>query len=254
MSKPDSILQEVDDAARALARRMIGTARHGALAVLEAGSGHPVASRVSVAPDIDGTPVILVSSLAPHTAALDADARCSLLLGEPARGDPLAHPRISVLGSARRIARGTADDDRVRARFLARHPKAALYAGFADFAFFRIELSRASLNGGFGRAWSLTRDDLIASRDPAHLSDLAAAERDAVSQMNTAHADSIALCATGPGKGRTGDWRIVSIDPLGFEMMAGERVERLEFEAPLTDAAALRPALLTLADRLRRDL
>ena len=112
---------------------------------------------MAVATDIDGTPVILVSTLSAHTAALDADPRCSLLVGEPGKGDPLAHPRIthrlqrSAAGT--RNARGT----RVRRRYLNRHPKAELYAGFADFAFFRLEPRGASLNGGFGRAYRLSR-------------------------------------------------------------------------------------------------
>lgn len=128
MGTLDSPLQPVDETARTLARRLVRTARFGALAVLEPDGGHPYASRAAVAPDIDGVPVMLLSSLAPHTVALDADPRCTLLLGEPGRGDPLAHPRISVVGLARRLPRATQADVRVRGRFLARHPKAERYA------------------------------------------------------------------------------------------------------------------------------
>src|SRR5690606_37781000 len=83
MSTRDSLLQSVDDESRALARRLVRTARFGTLAVLEPGSGHPYASRAAVATDIDGVPVMLLSALSPHTAALDVDPRCTLLLGEP---------------------------------------------------------------------------------------------------------------------------------------------------------------------------
>ena len=40
-----------------------------------------------------------------------------------------------MIGRAERTA-----DERVRERFLARHPKAKLYAGFGDFSFWRLEI------------------------------------------------------------------------------------------------------------------
>jgi putative heme iron utilization protein len=157
---PGDGLRPVDDEARALARRLLATAGQGALAVIEADSGHPLASRVAFALDDDGAPLILTSALAAHTPALMADPRCALLVGEPGRGDPLAHPRMTLQGTAQRLARDSAEGRRARERYLQAHPKAALYADFGDFAFWRIEPRRASLNGGFGRAWVLSAADL----------------------------------------------------------------------------------------------
>jgi hypothetical protein len=97
--------QPVDDDALALTARLLRNNGHGTLAVLEAGTGHPLASRTSFACDADGTPIILISGLAAHTPALRADPRCSLLAGEPGGGDPLAHPRITLIGRARCLAR-----------------------------------------------------------------------------------------------------------------------------------------------------
>jgi putative heme iron utilization protein len=158
-ARPDPF-RPVDEAARALARRLLADARHGALATLEPGSGDPMASRVAVALDEDGAPLLLMSSLSAHSVALDVDSRASLLVGEPGAGDVLAHPRLSVSGHGRRLGRGTPAAGRARARWLAAHPKAALYVDFGDFAFWRLEPVRASLNGGFGRAYRLTADDL----------------------------------------------------------------------------------------------
>ena len=165
MSEPEPgegrrTLREVDGDAIALAARLLRSARHGTLAVLEAGGGHPLASRTAFACDTDGAPIILVSRLAAHTAALEADPRCSLLVGEPGSGDPLAYPRMTLIGRARPLERGAAEGARARERFLAAHPKSALYADFADFSFWRIAIERASLNGGFGRAWLLEGDPL----------------------------------------------------------------------------------------------
>jgi putative heme iron utilization protein len=162
-------LRPVDDAARALARRLLAEAPHGALATLEPGTGHPLATRCAVALDAHGAPLLLLSSLAEHTAALAADGRCALLLGEPGAGDPLAHPRLTVLGTAARLGPGSPEHAQARARWLVRHPKAALYVDFGDFAFWRVEPARASLNAGFGRAYRLAASDLLSlPAAPAH--------------------------------------------------------------------------------------
>ena len=160
--RPDPV-RPADEEARALARRLLAGARHGALATLEPGSGHPLASRSAVALDADGAPLLLLSALSAHFGALEADPRCSLLVGEPGEGDPLAHPRLTVTGVARRLERGAPEAARVRERWLAAHPKAALYVDFADFAFWRLEPQRGSLNGGFGRAYRLGPQDLLSA-------------------------------------------------------------------------------------------
>jgi putative heme iron utilization protein len=50
----------------------------------------------------------------------------------------------------------------LRAHWLKGHPKAALYIDFADFAFVRLTPESALLNGGFGRAFRLSPEDLRA--------------------------------------------------------------------------------------------
>lgn len=161
-----ALRQPVDEEARALAQRLLHGARYGALATLDPASGHPLASRVALATDVDGAPLILISALSAHTGALLADPRCSLLCGEPGRGDPLAHPRVTLVARARRIDRADeAAHTRVRRRYLARQPKARLYADFGDFAYWRLEVERASLNGGFGRAYELTATDVLPTVD-----------------------------------------------------------------------------------------
>jgi len=49
-------------------------------------------------------PIFLISNLSLHFAALEVDARASLLLGEPDKGDPFAHPRMTVTGRVARAA------------------------------------------------------------------------------------------------------------------------------------------------------
>lgn len=244
MTKKD-VLQPVDDAVRRAAKTFLRGARHGALATLDPASGTPMASRVSLATDADGAPVFLISQLSGHFGALEADPRASLLLGEPGKGDPLAHPRITVYGRAERTE-GDARA-RLRGRFLARHPKAALYADFGDFAFWRMTLEGASFNGGFGKAHAMTGADLIAPIDPA----LMAMEADAVAHMNDDHLDAITLYATTLAGAPEGAWRLACLDLEGLDLVDGDAVARLWFDPPLGSADELRPRLVALAKRAR---
>jgi heme iron utilization protein len=136
---------------------LIGAAKTATLATLEAGSGHPYASLVTVGLDETGEPVLLLSRLARHTTNLDADSRASLLFDvrEQAVGDPLTLGRVTVMGRAVPTARPGA-----AARFLARHPEAQMYAGFADFRFFSVSVERAHFIGGFGRIVEIGGDEL----------------------------------------------------------------------------------------------
>ncbi len=153
------VLRDTDDQARHQARDLIMTARFAAMAVIDPETGYPNSSRVLTATDGSSLPVILASRLAAHTKGLLASPRCSLLFGEPGKGDPLAWPRISLQCDALPVHTDDPERPHLRARFLRRHPKAALYVDFPDFIFFRLIPVAASLNGGFGRAYALTAAD-----------------------------------------------------------------------------------------------
>lgn len=141
-SKDQSVLRDTDEEARHLARMLVRGARHMALAVLDPTSGFPSASRVLTGTDLDGVPVILVSALSGHTKGLAGDPRCSVLAGETGKGDPLAHPRITVQCIAEKKERDSPVHLRIRQRFLDRHPKAKLYIDFPDFYSFALFRSR----------------------------------------------------------------------------------------------------------------
>lgn len=154
-------INTTDDTARALARDLIASARFGALGVIDPDTGGPMVSRVAVVPDQAGMPMSLVSDLSHHTKALKADPRCSLLLGEPGgKGDPLTHPRITLIATAQFIRHGAPEHEKLAAQFLRHQPKAKLYIGFADFQILRFDIGVAHLNGGFGKAFVLTPNDL----------------------------------------------------------------------------------------------
>lgn len=245
MTDKPSVLRDTDDDARKLARTLLRSARSAALAVLEPGeNGFPFVSRALIGIDIDGTPVILVSKLSTHTQALAEDNRCSLLVGDVGKGDPLVHARMTVQCLAEKLERDDSRHPLLRERFLRRHPKAELYVDFPDFAFFRLVPQRASLNGGFGRAYALDgRDLMIAS--PA-IADLAAMEGRAIDHMNSDHADAATRYAKAFCKSTEDGWTITAIDAAGLDLSLGDKLKRLEFDEPLRAAADLRPLLVRL--------
>jgi len=149
-------IRPTDDEARALAQSLIETARFGALGVIDPETGAPMVTRIAVVPGPDGLPLTLISTLSSHTEALDANPSCSLLLGEPgAKGDPLTHPRLTLQCRAE-----LADKMELKGHYLRLYPKAQLYYDFGDFRLMQLTPVAALLNGGFGKAYRLTPEDL----------------------------------------------------------------------------------------------
>ncbi|MBM6580617.1 HugZ family protein [Microvirga sp. BT689] len=239
----------VDDEARALAKNLMRTVRSGALATNDGETGMPFASLVQVGTDLDGSPVILTSQLSVHTRLLDADPRCSLLLSAIGKGDPLAHPRLTLLAKAHRLERESDEARNIRRRYLLQHPKAELYVDFPDFAFWRLGVASGSLNGGFGRAYRMGKKDLLA--DLSELFDFYDFEAQAIEHMNDDHADAVALYATQLCGAREGAWRLIGIDPEGIQMALVDEILRLPFPKALTGPHEVRPMLIRLANEAR---
>lgn len=163
MSEPPKAtdpIRPTDDDACALAWSLIDGARFGALGVIDPETHGPMVARIAIVPGTDGLPMTLISTLSSHTAALDANPVCSLLLGEPgAKGDPLRHPRLTLQARAE-----PADKVALKAHYLGHYPKARLYYDFTDFRLIRFAPLAGLLNGGFGKAFRLTPSDLNRDR------------------------------------------------------------------------------------------
>jgi len=227
-----------------LGRELLREIRSGALATLGTDTGHPFASLVTVATDHDGSPLLLLSRLAGHTLNLEGDPRASILLSQTGKGDPLAHPRLTVMGRAER-----SPEPRVRSRFLSRHPKAALYAGFADFTFWRLRVEGAHLNGGFARAASLEPGDLLTNVEGAQ--DLLDAEEEILRRLPADHPDAPALLATVLAGARPGAWVVTGLDPDGLDLAAGERTTRVLFPRRVSSRTSFWEMLMDMTDRAR---
>jgi putative heme iron utilization protein len=225
------------------ARKLMRESRSGALATLMPGTGAPYCSLVNVATAPDGAPLLLLSTLALHTKNLMADARVSLMLDERKEGDPLEGARVMLMGTCAKT------EASVAGAYLRRHPEAALFAGFKDFAFYRIEISKAHLVAGFGRIVDLTDADVLT--DIAGAEALIETEADAIAHMNVDHAEACRLYATKLLGAPDGDWRCAGIDPEGIELQHGQSAVRLFFPQRVTGPGPLRAVLKRLADAAR---
>jgi putative heme iron utilization protein len=131
-----------------------------------------------------------------------------------------------------------------KARFLARHPKSALYADFGDFAFWRLVAARAHLNGGFAKAAVYEGGELLLGAQACAAA--AALEPQVLAELEDAP-DSLARLTAAAGEEPSARWRATGLDPLGLDLAAGDRTARALFPQPVTDEAGWRAALAALA-------
>jgi putative heme iron utilization protein len=233
----------------AVGKGLLRSTRAGALATLDRNTGHPFSSLVNVATDVDGSPLILVSRLSTHTANIEVDPRASVLLASTGKGDPLAHPRLTVLGKFVKLDLNTAEGARVRRRFLAHQPKAQLYAALPDFTYWRMSVTSAHLNGGFARAANLKASDFITDLTGAE--EMIEIEESAVEHMNADHPDAVRLYATRLLGESDGPWQVSGVDPDGLDLLLGDRILRMPFAERVVNGTMLRKTLAECGARAR---
>jgi len=228
----------------ATARALVRSARRASLGTIDRGSGLPYVSLVAMATAPDGAPLLLVSNLARHAANLTADPRASLLCAEAGAGDPLAHPRVTLVGRCVAVEKAAH-----RARWLARQPESALYFDFADFKMLRLEPEGAHLVAGFGRIVDLAWPEI--RTETAGAEALLAAEVGIVEHMNEDHADATRLYATALLGAPDGPWRIQGVDPLGCELALDGRALYLGFPERVASPGEIRRTLVALVNEAR---
>jgi len=254
-------IEMVTDSPAFEARTLVRTARPATLATQQ--GGQPFASLATPAAAPNLSPLLWLSSLSEHTRHLRAEPRCALLFvgeppvrssqqGEEAPGrdsagqreaNPQTAPRVTLTGVAEPVPE--AEVPPLKARWLARHPYAALYADFADFALWRVRIGGALLVGGFARAVRIRVAELLPY--PAAVAAVAVAEAGILAHVNADHPDAMAAIARGLLSGGPGDWRLVAVDVDGADLAAGDLTCRLPFPAPVQDANGVREALIRAA-------
>lgn len=214
----------------------------GSLATLDREGGYPFASLVSVAVSAAGDPIFLLSGLARHTKNIADNGKASVLLEAPiASGDPLAASRVSLQGDVQKTRSNV-----LRTRFLSRHPEAAGYADFKDFAFYELKVSTAHFIAGFGRIHSFDRSAVcLTTEECGHPLD-----QEQCALLGKSHKDQLMTAwrrqvGTGP---REEELEIIAVDGDGLDVRCGEALQRLNFnkvvDCASTDVNAHLPELL----------
>ena len=218
-------------------RKLLRAARAGTLATLADG-GQPFASLVTPACASDLSVLLLMSDLSAHTRHLRAEPKCSVLVvGAPEGVNAQTAPRVTVTGLAEPI-----DDPAAKARYLAIHPYAAHYADFGDFRVWRLRVLGGLYVGGFARAQRLKGSDI--APDPAAVAAIASAEAEIIAHCNQDHAGALAAIV---GEHAC----MVAADIDGCDLSVGERVVRVDWSAPVSDAGGVRNELVRLTREAR---
>lgn len=230
----------------AQARALVRSRDRGSLATAMKDDGWPYASLVMIASDAAGNPLLMISELAEHTQNILSEDRVGLLIdGTTGLDNPLTGTRVSLMGRAAKTT-----DKNHRARYIARHPDAALYAGFADFALYRLDVERVHMVAGFGAIHWIEK--FAYGFDQTTSGDLMTAEADIVNHMNEDHPDAVQLYAAKllglAGRG----WVLTGIDPEGCDLRNGGAIARLAFDAPIGSPDEARAALVKLVEKARK--
>jgi len=141
------------------ARQLLAAVRTAYLGTLADRDGQPMpfVSLVETRLAPESELILLLSDLSDHSKHLKANIRASILIdGTEGLAQPLAGPRLTLLGEVGRSEQAASD----KALFLERFPGAALYADFGDFNFYRFRIREGYFVAGFGRVLRMDAADL----------------------------------------------------------------------------------------------
>lgn len=226
------------------ARRWLRAHRYGLLSThSRAVEGYPFGSVVPYVLDHSACPVMLISRLAEHTKNLAGDARVSLLIHE-AGEDVQAQARVTLLGKAELVA----DASSIEPRYERFFPATAGYRTQLDFEYWRIVPVTLRAIAGFAKVHWVSRE---AYAPPPGAIALADDEAGILEHMNTDHAHTLRDYCRLQNLAVNDAVSMVGIDCDGFDLNVDGKLARFEFAAPVTDAAAVRAALIALAQQAR---
>ncbi|MEM1389342.1 MAG: DUF2470 domain-containing protein [Pseudomonadota bacterium] len=184
-------------------------------------------SRVSLASDLDGAPLLRWAAAA-ESAVLTLEGETPVVLKGAL--EPVLEETLPF----------------ATARYQARHPLAEAKTGAETCAaadvLMRFALSSARIGD------SVIPAEALLSQASATLSQM---ERRAVDHMNEDHLDAIKGYAEALLGEPPGDWRMTALDMEGLDLQAGARFTRLWFDPPLAQPGEIRSRLVELAMKAR---
>ena len=218
---------------------MLRSHRYGALCTLSNKfDGHPFGSITPYLVDHDGSLLILISTLAEHTKNIQNDSRVSLITHDRDDSHIQSQGRVTVLGTAQKIA----EKDQAGTRYLRQFPDAENYFAMHDFSFYRILPMSLRYIGGFGKIHWLAADSYLLSPYP-----LIEQENDVIAHMNADHSETMRRYCQHFHKIEALNVAMTGIDSDGFDVRADEQFLRFNFKEAVLDAQQARQALVEMA-------
>lgn len=211
--------------------------RYGALCTLSKKfDGHPFGSITPYLVDHDGSLLILISALAEHTKNIQRDPRVSLIAHNQEDPRIQTQGRVTVVGSASRIA----ERDQAGKRYLRYFPDAQTYFDMADFEFYRVVPQAVRYIGGFGDIHWVKAESYLAPACP-----LIAQEDELIAEINETQRAAVWRLAM---KRHPGKFELVGIDCDGFDLRCDQQLLRFDFPTPQLDAVQARAELVRLSE------
>ena len=218
----------------------------------------PYNTFVMVAFDYDCSPLLLLSDLSDHTKNINENNTVSILFYEDFRNiinfpifnskklnkeidyeDPMSRPRVTIVGKLNMTKSKSHKE-----RFISRHPASKLYSDFKDMNIYKLNIISGDLTGGFAQVKMFNKNDLIYKKCKGFKEN----EMDILNHMNIEHQESVnmyarkLLCQTR----KKDNWKMVGIDPEGFDLRNSDKLIRYSFSQPLIDADQLRKEFILL--------
>ena len=144
-----------------LLKRLLIDQRVLALSVVV--EGEPVIGMLPFVVQADYSAAIVhASRLARHTAGLQPDALCSLLIHKPdsPAADPLQMPRVMLTARVQTLGKESDLYEQAHENYITRFPESAPIFTLPDFNLFVLHFVNGRLVGGFARAINITLEAL----------------------------------------------------------------------------------------------
>ncbi len=195
--------------------------------------GYPFGSVLPICRDSKGQPLLMISHLAQHTRNLGADKRCAMTLIRSNHADVLQWTRLTCLADAE-----PADSSSAMERYCRYFPEGRRFHKELNFDLFRLQPKQCYLVAGFGSARWFDAGRLL-DQPRFHT----AAELEILYQLNARDHTLIRRLLEQQGLDAPAQAQAVGADPQGLDVRLGERLLRLNLQAPITDEADYLPRL-----------
>ncbi|KAG9451402.1 hypothetical protein H6P81_011367 [Aristolochia fimbriata] len=203
--------------------------------------GYPSGSMVDFACDVDGTPILAVSSLAVHTKDLLANPKCSLLVAKD------AEDRTDLIVTLHGDAINVPEESReaVRAAYLGKHPD-AFWVDFGDFQFIRIEPKVVRYVSGVATALLGSGELCMEEFKAAKVDPITQFSSPVASHMNKDHAEDTKAIVRHSTSVPVDFAYMLDLDSLGFNVKAGYQGSNFKLRIPFPRRAEDRRDVKTL--------